>query len=680
MPGGCPNSTLRQQTGAAYLPDCRGYELASAARAGGAALFPEGPTSPYASNPGRLAYAALLNSIPGAGEPLNSSLFGGDLYVASRTDTGWVTKYVGIPGSQSVAESSAPGGEYGEVPNGGPIDKGMNHFLVWDRKQHTLLAGGPLEGTSAPYIYDNEGKLVGRLPTNVDEIPGSETDMSEGGFKGSSRINPPMTHYAFSSIKLAFAPGGLVESPGSAYDNDIAAKTVTLISKTEAGGDIPLDPTAGVAEEFIRIPAISEDGSHILMSTAAPGGNVHLYMAIDDTEHFDISVDKASKNVGVEFQYMSADGSRVYFTTNRQMTPDDTDTSVDLYMWSDKTHSLTRVSDSGNLPGNTDACSGRLDLATATWKWCRSKTSPNATTRRWRMNPAKSTSTRRSSSTAPGASRTNATSTSIAEAADQYVATLEPSSPVERINISPDGAHMAFITKTKLTAYDNTGHAEMYLYDPAAADDQVRLLRAERRAADGQRRRQPGRPLHDLRRPHLLGHQGLPRSAGRQRDHRRLRVRRRPAAADIDRHRRQRRATNSSPPAWSASAATESTPSSAPTRRWFRRTKTANSSSSTTPARTAASRSTRPPPPCEAADECHGADSSAAPPPEIGTGARLGSGRQLPPGQEEEESTAGRAGTAKRCHAQGGAQEMTMSSRKPTHRAGRRARRRGSSP
>ena len=51
----------------------------------------------------------------------------------------------------------------------------MNHFLVWDRKQDTLLAGGPLEGSSAPYVYDNEGNLVGRLPTNVEEIPGSET-------------------------------------------------------------------------------------------------------------------------------------------------------------------------------------------------------------------------------------------------------------------------------------------------------------------------------------------------------------------------------------------------------------------------------------------------------------------------------------------------------------------------
>ena len=521
VPGGCPNSTLRQQTGAAYLPDCRGYELASAERAGGAALFPEGPTSPYASNPARFAYAGLLNSIPGAGEPLNSSLFGGDLYVASRTDTGWVTKYVGIPGHQSVAESSAPGGEYGEVPNGGPIDKGMNNFLVWDRKQHTLLAGGPLEGTSAPLIYSNEGKLVGQLPTNVNEVPGSDTDMSEGGFKGSSRINPQMTHYAFSSIKLAFAPGGVIEPPGSAYDNDIAAKSVTLISKTEAGDDIPLDPTAGVAEEFIRIPAISEDGSHILMSTAAPGGNVHLYMAIDDTEHFDISVDKAAANVGVEFQYMSADGSKVYFTTNRQMTPDDTDTSVDLYVWSDQTHTLTRVSDSGNLPGNTDLCSAgwtsqcnvevvpiedvakRYDTAMAHESGEIYFYSPEL------LDGARGFPNKRNLYV-------------YREGADQYVATLEPSSPVERINISPDGAHMAFITEDETDGLRQHRTRRDVPLRPGRADDQVRLMRAERRAADGQRRRQPGRPFHELRRPHLLGHQGLPRAAGRQRDHRHL--------------------------------------------------------------------------------------------------------------------------------------------------------------
>ena len=41
---------------------------------------------------------------------------------------------------------------------------------------------------------------------------------------------------------------------------------------------------------------------------------------------------------GVEFKEVSADGSEVFFTTEKQMTPDDTDTSRDLYVWNEPTH------------------------------------------------------------------------------------------------------------------------------------------------------------------------------------------------------------------------------------------------------------------------------------------------------------------------------------------------------
>ncbi len=70
-PPHCPNSAVRQQTGSAYLPDCRAYELVSPARAGGAALLPEGPTLPTAE--GRFAYAGWFNAIPGAGDPPNGA-------------------------------------------------------------------------------------------------------------------------------------------------------------------------------------------------------------------------------------------------------------------------------------------------------------------------------------------------------------------------------------------------------------------------------------------------------------------------------------------------------------------------------------------------------------------------------------------------------------------------------
>ena len=285
VPSGCPNQILRQRTGSAYVPDCRAYELVSAANANGTALFAAGPTSGFASSPSKFAYAGFLNAIPGSGEPQNSA-FGAELYVATRKQDGWHTRYVGVPGSEGIGQSSAPGLEYGTCYDGGdheegfecgaempsplPSDKSLSHILVWDRKQNSGLAGGPKDGTNAPKVYDNEGHLVDQLPTNQEEVPGADKTLDEGGWIGSSRISGDYAHYAFSSIKAAFATGGLVESPGSVYDNDLRTGTVSVVSKTEGGEDIPLDPTSGIAEDYLRVPAISDDGTRILIGSAAP--------------------------------------------------------------------------------------------------------------------------------------------------------------------------------------------------------------------------------------------------------------------------------------------------------------------------------------------------------------------------------------------------------------------------
>jgi hypothetical protein len=49
-----------------------------------------------------------------------------------------------------------------------------------------------------------------------------------------------------------------------------------------------------------------------------------------------------------------------------------------------------------------------------------------------------------------------------------YVAALKSngSAPLTRIQVAPDGEHAAFVTRSKLTSYDNVDHAEMYSYDP----------------------------------------------------------------------------------------------------------------------------------------------------------------------------------------------------------------------
>jgi hypothetical protein len=467
-PQGCPNTALRQETGAAYLPDCRAYELVSSHMAGGAALAPEGPVSAAATDPARFAYTGAINAIPGTGEVANGGF--GDIYVASRTLNGWTTKYIGIPGYETLGYSGQPDEQLGlgDIPT----DIGMDRYLVWDDKSNGFTTGLTLEGSYAPYIVSNTGERLGRLPTNVDEVPEALNDASEGGFRGAGKPSPDFSHYAFSTKDMAFAPGGVVgTSPGSAYDNDIANKTVTVISKTAGGGDIERDPAAGVGNETIKFPAISTDGSHILMSTAAPGNRVHLYMSVDDALNYEVSEGQDALNHGVNFVGMTNDGSRVYFTSGEQLTPDDTDNSIDLYMWSEEAGgTVTRVSTGEGSSGNANSCG-------AGWiGGCGVEVVPTPN-EFFAINP------NRDRAFAHNAGDIYFYSPEQLAGAHgflgrrnlyvyrngrvEFVTTLEPSRPATRINVSENGEHMALITSTRLTAYDNTGHSEMYSYDPA---------------------------------------------------------------------------------------------------------------------------------------------------------------------------------------------------------------------
>jgi len=478
-PRGCPNTTVRQETGAAYLPDCRAYELVSPGRAGGSAIFYDAPWSPYASNPGRFAFVGAINAIPGSGEPLNGGF--GDLYVASRTNTGWVTKYVGLPGWHSIA--MGPERWSGLGIGAVPTDRAMNHFVIWDWGNVGFTTGGDLWGNSTPYVYDNEGHELGRLPTNWEEIPNSTLDTNHGGWEGDAKLSGDYTHYVFSSRELPFAPGGLDEAPGSVYDNDIAAGTVVVISKTPAGDDIPQDPLGTRApfpskrgtngEEFIEIPALSSDGSHVLMSTAGPGGRFHLYMTVDDTQHYEVSKGEDGKNHAVTFAGMTDDGSTVYFTSPERMNSEDTDSNVDIYKWSEATDSLTLVSKGSEGTGNGSSCG-------AGWiGGCSVEVVP------------------RPYHNAGGSTEPPLDTVMASEAGDLYfyspeqldgsrgalglrnlyvyrgggvhfVAALQPSSPSMRMNVAPDGSHMALVTRSQLTSYNAGGHAEMYTYDAAA--------------------------------------------------------------------------------------------------------------------------------------------------------------------------------------------------------------------
>jgi hypothetical protein len=470
-PPSCPNEHIRQQTGANFLPDCRAYELVTPEKQGSAVFWPSDETLDFgggfglgsvlstaqwpqntgqATNPPRFAFYGGLGSVPGLDAP-NSLL---DTYLTTRTSQGWVTTFPGIKGSEQLYTGRRMCSE--------TLDKCIDHIAVDG-------VAGAWPDENAPFAFDASGKALGRWPTNVNSIPGGNL------FFGDQQPSGDFRHFVFSSRDLAFAPGGASSPPGSAYDNDTVDRTVTIISKLPNGDDIPQD--GGNQFEVIVFPAhgVSQDGSHILMSTVAGDGPQHLYMRVDDAVTYDVS-----KGFGVHYVGMTRDGSKVIFSAVQQVTPDDTDTSLDLYEWSEEGDTVTLIS-TGNGNGNSDACN-----ASYTTQCDADPLSTEAGLRGgWEQNNPQN-----GQFLLPGIDSQIATGNGAVyfyspesldpnrlstpnernlyvyrDGAVHFIATLDPGTQVNRIQISPDGVHGAFLTEAKLTGYDNKGFREMYTYD-----------------------------------------------------------------------------------------------------------------------------------------------------------------------------------------------------------------------
>jgi hypothetical protein len=553
-PPACPNQTVRQQTGAAYLPDCRAYELVSPEDAGGTTLFTGGPQSPYATNPPRLAFVGQLAAIPDSGRnPINTA---GDLYVATRGAEGWRTRYVGPSADEAGCAGGRPlvdgTGTPATIQNDVMADAGLNRIIDWN-------LGNPLEcafgyfgdirpadqntvalGSNAPYLWNAHGDFLDRWPTSIADVPGSEANFScpqdpsvhpyPPGYVGNIPVyyfcstyvdaSKDLNHFVFSARSGVFGEGGLTKAPGSVYDNDTANNTLHLVSKLPGGGPIEQEPggKAG-SEELIQLPTVSADGSHVLMGTATkpackevdyPHGHVdedrvlcpiitqptHLYMRVDNAVTHDVSAGKPVHYIGA-----TPDATKVYFTTVEQLTPDDTDQSVDLYVWSENggNPQLTRISagDIGSV-GNADGCAStwttNCDVQTYSESMISSASGNRGGLGSWDVsnpNPGYTDNAIAAKSGdiyfyspeqlvegkgVPGKENLYV----YREGRVRHVATLGvdryclsevterktcSSSAVGRLQVTPDGRFAAFVTTSNVTAYDSHGFAEMYRYD-----------------------------------------------------------------------------------------------------------------------------------------------------------------------------------------------------------------------
>ncbi len=344
----CPNSHVRQQTGAVRLLDCRAYELVSAQNTGGydvesSLISGQSPFPGYPEAEGKLLYGVHNGGIPGTDHPTNKGL---DPYIATRGSEGWQTQYDGVPANDPY--SSAP---FSSLPTGASQDLG------------TLAFGAPngcspcFEGgyTGIPLRKPN-GELTNAMQGPEDPGPSAK---SQGLI--AKPLSADGSHFVFGSTSKFTEDAS--EGQLGIYDRNLNTNQTHLVSKTPGEAQMS---GAEVAELDI-----SKDGSHILIGqlVSEEEGNklYHLYMNVGDSNKtIDLTL---GTTTGVLYAGMSSDGTKVFFTTKDQLLPADEDESSDLYesTISGESASSSLLSSGSEGTGNTDSCDPFANSAHIHW-------------------------------------------------------------------------------------------------------------------------------------------------------------------------------------------------------------------------------------------------------------------------------------------------------------------------
>jgi hypothetical protein len=462
FPEECPNSYARQLTRAAYLPDCRAYELVIPGNTGAVQLYPGdvtqdlfffkflGNTIPHfriqalnqgtASAPSRFSFVGLSGAVTGTNPPNSLA----DTYTSTRTLDGWVTRYWGQRGNEV------------SVAGGARCNQKMDICIDYHLREPFGLAPDPNDVVSnAPYVWDSEGHSLGRWPTNLGVVKGG------AAYVGDDEPSADFSHYVFSSVNVPFTPDGLTKAPGTVYDNDVDDATMAKASVLPGGADIPAGSGGGeTEEEFLRIAAVSTDGSHILMTTQGTAG-VNLYLRVDGAVTYPIAEGKLAVNlIG-----MTSDGSKVVFGSRDHVTPDDTDNFLneDIFVWDEASGDVTRISQ-GNGAGNEEFCQPPEGLLCSAQP-LKTERPDSDDTIASRSGDVYFYSPEQLDPASPGV-KNERNLYVYRQGTVRYVATLDAGTAINRIQISPDGSHVAFLTAAQLTSYDNQGWREMYLYSP----------------------------------------------------------------------------------------------------------------------------------------------------------------------------------------------------------------------
>jgi len=441
----CSNSEYR--TGpSANLGECRAYELVSLPELNGSSAGMVNPSGggvwgPVAADGNAVIWStdAVLPGIDSSGA--------NDYFVSRRDPGGWASKFVGPPGSKTV---------HGSFP----------WFASPDLKRIVWLVFNASIDPSDPDPVDSATSAQEYKDLYREEPNGSFTRLTQGPDEQATHGNLNFSFGGASTdaLRVGFSVGWQLNSeapPGSITLR--SGQTNLLVSRDPAG--VPF------SEGLNTFLGVSADGSVVAFSN-----DTTLYLSkYPFTESTEVADNESG---GAGFEGLSANGSKLLFVTSRPLMGDDNDSSVDLYEYDAVTETLTRISapsgsPAGPGPGNSDECVpslpglGLCDAAPVAM-------SPDGS-RVYFVSPEQ----------LDGTSGTRGAPNLYfhEEGETRFVTTLDQADPdfgivgggqgatrtARHIRLTPDGSKLLFESQSRLTAYDNARHIEVYLYDPATS-------------------------------------------------------------------------------------------------------------------------------------------------------------------------------------------------------------------